>query len=489
MIEQLELFDAQSPLPALPPLARLVRYYDDYDRQQRRLENLDSDVWRIHVNGGSSSWDYARFPEPARSVLKRVFSETLIAHSSTSAISFWSALAAADSDLLGESVNNALRESPVEFRFWWTAHARGRFSRSQAVAFRHVLHWFCRWEIGEWRQPDRDLVRALPGHAYEKYMSVGDRSSIVPQQAKSKIVSYLDEASAAAKAGKCSPEMARDAAILAIAYQHGLRPRQIAMLEASDVRIIDAQTVHIRPTLIKQRGENIGRSINRKIQPEWTALFVRWASHRAETVKFFEIRPIVVGQIIKSMTAEISGTPYTARELRHTGAQRLADNGASRESVSEYLGHTDTTSANIYFESSPDQNMLVNAALGESPTYLSVAAAARGQLITAADLAGRPADQQIAGMPHGVPIAGIGACAAGQSLCSRNPVLACYTCHKFLPVSEGAVHRQVLSDLKDVVRGFDQPARLDRVSPAMMQLRSTLEAINAVLGDIGETHQ
>ncbi len=309
MTEQLELFEAPPPLPALPPLARLVRYYDDYDRQQRRLENLDSDVWRIHVNGGRTSWDYERFPEPARSVLKRVFSETLVAHSSTSAISFWSALAATEVDLFVKAINSALYASPVEFRFWWTAYARDRFSRSQAVAFRHVLHWLCRWEIGEWRQADRDLVRALPGHAYEKYMSVGDRSSIVPQQAKSKIVSYLDETSAAAKAGECSPEIARDAAVLAIAYQHGLRPRQIAMLETNDVRIIDAQTVHIRPTLIKQRGENIGRAINRKIQPEWTALFIRWASHRAEFVKFFNIRPIAVGQLIMTLTEEISGTP------------------------------------------------------------------------------------------------------------------------------------------------------------------------------------
>lgn len=88
-------------------------------------------------------------------------------------------------------------------------------------------------------------------------------------------------------------------------------------------------------------------------------------------------------------------------------------------------------------------------------------------------------------MPHGVPVSGIGACTSGQSLCRRNPVLACYTCHKFLPVSDAALHSGVLEDLRGVVRSFDQPQKLDRVSGAMMQLRATLEAIEAVVGEIG----
>jgi hypothetical protein len=35
-----------------------------------------------------------------------------------------------------------------------------------------------------------------------------------------------------------------------------------------------------------------------------------------------------------------------------------------------------------------------------------------------------------------------------------------------------------------VVRSFDQPSRIDRVSPAMMQLRGTLEAVGSVLSEI-----
>lgn len=490
MTVQLSLFDYETPLPVLPPLPQVIRYYDDFARVYRSLNGLDEDRWTIFADGSSVSWNFARFPEPVRSVARRVFSEALVATSTTTAITYWRNLSSIDEDLMTEGVVKALCVSPVDFRPWWIFEARDRLTREQAVPFRHLLLWFCRWEVGYWRQADRDLIRALPGHSFIKYGSVSDRSAILPNEAKSKIVTYLDEVSASATTRQCSRERARDAAILAIAYQHGLRTRQIAMLDHSDVRILDRETVHIRPTLIKQRQEKVGRVVNRKIQPAWASLFAYWSEGRSgELNKFFDMTPGEVGQIILSLSQSITNKAYSARELRHTGAQRLVDSGASREAVSEYLGHTDTTSANIYFDSSPAQNTLVNAALGESPIYRSVAAAARGKLITVENLAERPADHQVIGMPHGVPISGIGACVAGQSLCTRNPVLACYTCHKFLPVSDRNTHQQVLSDLKDVVRGFDQPARIDRVSPAMLQLRSTLEAIDAVLTEIGDANK
>lgn len=102
-------------------------------------------------------------------------------------------------------------------------------------------------------------------------------------------------------------------------------------------------------------------------------------------------------------------------------------------------------------------------------------------MISVANLLRLAPDQQVVGMPHGVPISGIGACSAGQSTCSRNPVLACYTCHKFLPVNDATVHQSVRDSLEVVVMSYDQPQRVDRVSPAMMQLRTTLESVSAII--------
>lgn len=486
MTEQLPLFESESPPPQLPPLPSIVRYYDDFDRVDRRLGSLDEDLWRIHLNGRTVRWNFGRFPDRVRAVVKRVLAETLVGNATTTAANFWARFGSMPSNLLSQGVSNALRLTPIEFRSWWTLEALNQLDREQSVAFRHLLHWLCRWEVGQWGSADAALVRALPGHAYRKYSGVRDRSSILPYEARSKIVSYLDELSGLAALGQCSPIAARDGAIIAVAYQHGLRSRQIAMLDVSDVRILDAHTVHIRPTVMKQRSQKVGNRINRRMQAEWTPLFLCWADvlECKSNGKFFRMVPIEIAGIVGDLSERVTGSRYATGMFRHTGAQRLADSGASREEVSAYLSHTDTTAADHYIESSPAQNMLVNAALGESPTYQSIAAAMRGDLITIADLLGRPADQQIGGIPHGIPVSGIGACAVGQSLCTRNPVLSCYTCHKFLPVSDSSIHQQVLTDLRHVVRSFDQPSRIDRVSPAMMQLRVTLEAVGSVLSEI-----
>lgn len=486
MTVQLSLFEFETAFPQLPPLPSLVRYYDDFDRIDRRLSSLEEDVWRIHLNGRVVQWEFGRVPEPVRAVVKRVLAETLVGNATSTAATFWARFASMPSNVLFQGVSKALRLSPIDFRSWWTMEALDHLNREHAVAFRHLLHWLCRWELGEWRRADAALVRALPGHAYRKYAGVRDRSSILPYEARSKIVSYLDELSGLAASGRCSPAAARDGAILAVAYQHGLRSKQIAMLDVSDVRILDPQTVHIRPTVIKQRAQKVGNRINRRMQAEWTPLFHCWSKGRKSKSgdKYFRMIPGEISGIVGDLSERLTGSRYATGMFRHSGAQRLADSGASREEVSAYLSHTDTTAADHYIESSPAQNMLVNAALGESPTYQSIAAAMRGDLITVADLLGRPADQQIGGIPHGIPVSGIGACTAGQSLCTRNPVLSCYTCHKFLPVSDSSIHQQVLTDLRHVVRSFDQPSRIDRVSPAMMQLRVTLEAVGSVLSEI-----
>ncbi|MRL67387.1 site-specific integrase [Brevundimonas sp. SPF441] len=487
MNEQLSLFASARPPPQLPPLPSIIRYYDDFDRVDRRLDNLHEDTWNIHRNGKVDCFGFDCIPEPVRSVVKRVLAETLVGNATATAANYWRCWVASPTDCLYEGVVNAIQQSPLDFRSWWTMQAVEQLSRHQALAFRHLLHWLCRWEVGQWRSADAALVRALPGHAYRKYAGVRDRSSILPHEARSKIVSYLDELSGLAASGRCSSEAARDGAILAVAYQHGLRSKQIAMLDVSDVRILDANTVHIRPTIIKQRSQKVGSRVNRRMQAEWTPLFCCWSEGLKSKSgdKFFQMVPSEITGIVSALSKRVTGTPYATGMFRHTGAQRLADSGASREEVSAYLSHTDTTAADHYIESSPAQNMLVNAALGESPTYQSIAAAMRGDLITLADLLGRPPDQQIAGIPHGIPVSGVGACTAGQSLCTRNPVLSCYTCHKFLPVSDSSIHQQVLSDLRHVVRSFDQPSRIDRVSPAMMQLRVTLEAVGSVLSEMG----
>lgn len=95
-----------------------------------------------------------------------------------------------------------------------------------------------------------------------------------------------------------------------------------------------------------------------------------------------------------------------------------------------------------------------------------------------------PPDQQIGAVPHGIPIAGIGGCGIGQSLCVKNPVLSCYTCRKFMPLKDSRIHEEVVESLRPVVMDFANASRGNNESPAYTQLRRMLTAATQVAADI-----
>ena len=154
----------------------------------------------------------------------------------------------------------------------------------------------------------------------------------------------------------------------------------------------------------------------------------------------------------------------------------MADAGASKEELAEMLGHSSLLTGLIYYDQSPTQAARLNTALALSPVYSAIVEVARTKTIDKAALLKLPGDQQVAGCPHAIPIAGIGACTAGQSLCAKNPVLSCYGCRKFLPVSDAAIHQQVLDGLRPIVRRFFESSRGESgaAAPAYGQLARTL---------------
>src|SRR5690606_28012999 len=150
----------------------------------------------------------------------------------------------------------------------------------------------------------------------------------------------------------------------------------------------------------------------------------------------------------------------------------------------EFMGQTSDRIANVYFDKSPAQAQRINEALAISPIYSNLAKIARTKTIDKAMLLGLPSDQQIGAVPHGVPIAGIGGCGLGQSLCTKNPVLACYTCSRFMPLGEPEIHEEVLDSLRPVVVKFAAASRNNQQSPAYGQLKGTLDAVRRVVEDL-----
>jgi hypothetical protein len=156
------------------------------------------------------------------------------------------------------------------------------------------------------------------------------------------------------------------------------------------------------------------------------------------------------------------------------------DAGATEEEAAAFLGHSDLDTPLIYFNSSPSQAERVNRALGVSAVYQQVVKIAHDCFISPAELVSLKGDQQVAGVPHGIPISGIGGCSSGQPNCPYNPVLSCYGCSRFMPVSDVWVHTAVLNDLRSVLKVFYTASRAERGSPAF-QLEQTIAKV--AIGD------
>lgn len=245
----------------------------------------------------------------------------------------------------------------------------------------------------------------------------------------------------------------------------------------------------------KQRMHKKRLPMLRKIKREWALIFEEWYQRRlahpnnrveanALPDALFGLTPNSVGVLISKTTESLTGVAHPANHLRHSAAQRLVDAGASLAELAEFLGHSYPSTGLVYFDASPSQADRINKALALSPIYNSVADAARTRTIGRDKLLHLLPDHQIGAVPHGIPIAGIGACHLGQSLCSKNPVLSCYSCRRFMAVTDTTVHQEVLDSLRPIVRFFYDESSGEIASPAYMQLRNTLDSIQAVIGDL-----
>jgi hypothetical protein len=83
-----------------------------------------------------------------------------------------------------------------------------------------------------------------------------------------------------------------------------------------------------------------------------------------------------------------------------------------------------------------------------------------------------------------MPIAGIGGCTSGQPNCPYNPVLSCYGCSRFMPLSDARIHKRVLEDLRHVLKLFYTASRAERGSPAF-QLEETISKVQGVINELG----
>jgi integrase len=489
----------------LPPLPEVVRYYDDFADEMHSIRNMtDSNCFTITNSGTTQRFDVSEYGD-ASAILRHVFVEFIQKLDPDTVISYISEIRKYASRRGIWSLQQLISSSPFDARSHWNTYVLSDITPSESYGLRAMLHSLCRLNIGLWTPSASSIVKGFASPKRDKYRVVRTGECFLPLDQQAIIVSHIDSVCAdlAIDTRSIEGDDLREVCMLVLAYQYALRPGQTARVEIVDVKFYNTGAVHVVFYIIKQRRERKRIRVTRRIKREWGPLFNELVKRRENgAIKpkgdvparlLFGLTPGAISGAIIDLTSELTGEPWTPTDLRHTAAQRQADSGISHAGLTEFLGHSSIRIANVYFDTSPSQAQRVNEALAISPIYSNLARIAKTKTIDKAMLLRLPADQQIGAAPHGIPIAGIGGCNLGQSLCVKNPVLSCYGCTKFLPLNDPVIHEEVLESLRPVVNDFAAASRNNKQSPAYAQLKFTLDAVRVVVEDLksdsGEARQ
>jgi integrase len=360
------------------------------------------------------------------------------------------------------------------------------------VGLKAFLKFAAEYRLGFWTSLYLPfLSSSFPLPARDKYAAVRSGEVFIPIEVEAMIVRWIYER--AKNSENLPTRQLSDAALIACNYQFAMRPKQIGLLRRRDCRVLRSAagelSVHITFKMIKQRTDSLSRTpLIRRVKREWAPIFSeiygRNMNEAGDAFLLGHQSSESVGRRIAELLLEITNDNWTATDLRHSGAMRQVDAGACAEDLAEFMGHSTLESGLVYFDTSATQAERVNQALGISETYQQMAKMGRERFISSDDLAKLKGDQQIAGAPHGISIAGIGGCTSGQPSYPYNPVTACYGCPKFMPVSDLAIHNQVLSDFRTVVKLFYESSRGESESPAYLQLKRTISEVNSVIQEL-----
>jgi integrase len=484
---------------ALPPLPSVLRYHDEFTDSVHSIRNPENvKAFELMLYGRSRILDFSSFSTECAVIFKHVFAYLIAQNLNVGTVYTYLCYAHL---FTSEDVTELVSAEPTGIGIVWKA-LRGRELQPQAYkAAKSLLHLLCAYRLHGWSQDYHAfLSTALPLPSVDKYAAVRSGDVFLSAEEEALIVRHLDDmAEQVRRSQVVSYGALEDAAMLLCAYQFAMRPIQIGMLDVCHIRIwndeiSDEPTVHLTFHMAKQRGTKSRLPLTRRVKREWVSIFVRLKANFEVTneegsTKFFRVKSSQeVGTRIAELVRRLinSDDIGSATDLRHTAAQRLVDAGASHEELAEFLGHAQTNTGLVYYATSASHAERVNKALGESDVYRRVAKIAHDRFISSDELSQLKEEQQVAAVPHGIPITGIGGCQSGQPGCPYNPVTSCYGCRKFMPVNDRTLHEKVLGDMRETVLFFESSSRSNIRTPTYMQLQRTIAEIQTVIDELQE---
>lgn len=469
------------------PLPNIIRYYDDFADKTRTIRS-DDNIWKIICDGRSSQVIWTGYSVHIKGILQRYIAWGFTKYDPSTFISIGSVINA-KKEIIQFWIN--VFNTPDTARNIWENDGFGQLVRPIPFVLRSISVFLCEMSLCGWSPDDLEYLRGWKWFSPKAKSNVEHGLSYyLSQNEETKIVSYFDRV---ATAKSSEMKIWRNALLLYFSYAFGLRPVQIAGLKHSDVNIIETSGRKVGHITFYQSKQRSGKRepILRKIKSEWVSIAISYRKmseqmneERTDLVSeqsFLNLTPSETSMLISTTAEEIIGRPITPTIFRHIAAQRMADLGMSQLELAEFLGHSDVDTCLVYFENSAVQGQVVNRALGLSPIYQKLRDIAEHGFINQDELDGLSGDQQVGGAAHGIPLAGIGGCTIGQSLCELSPAISCYTCPKFLPLQNIETHKNVAEDLQEVIVQFERSGRNDQSNPAYTQLTHTMTKISSII--------
>lgn len=471
--------------------SKTIRYYDEFSGILRTIKTDDYN-WHVLVDGREANISWDRYQKQFVNVLKCFVSWAFDKYDASTMLSFLNTL---------NTKSNEISHWLIEFsntqtaKTQWEGYGYKQLADPLPYVLRSLSIFLCEFSLGGWSPDDLEYLNGWKWFSDKENQSTKTSGGYyLLKDEEQAILNYFDTVSSSDYE---SYVVLRRALVLYFSYAFGMRPIQIASLREEDIDIVcleDADVVHVTFYRSKQRSSRKKEAILRKIRREWCSIMVDYInspdrsreekSSRVHLRSLFNLTPSLISDLICATSKTITGRKITPTYFRHVAAQRMADLGMSQLELAEFLGHSAIDTCLIYFENSASQAEIVNRALGLSPIYRQVESISKNRYLKDEELYQLPDDKQIGGSAHGIPLAGIGGCSLGQSLCKLSPAISCYTCPKFLPINDVRIHRSVANELSMTVEQFASAGRSDASNPAHTQLSKTMESILGIIDSI-----
>jgi integrase len=469
----------------IPP--QHFKVYDKYTDEEVSLA-VDAADWVVPVQGNKERFE---FLPGAHGQLQRSLIALTQSNSSPSTVGKFSRSLLKNWGLYCR----ALGRGPGNVKRDWdeTVH-----DIDTAKAGKVVLRLACEVSVGQWQRRHLPLIRGLDTRAKRTIRAQrskhGRREAIISVDAQAGVARVLDEG----VLQQGLPEAEVDAlTALALMFQHGVRPVQVIALRIEHVRMLrdamgEANCIVSFHAAKRQDGKTI--EMVRQMKPEWVGLMQQTLALAKQSgrrrVLSFSTREMLWTAVKRVCARSGVKVDFTAKGLRHTGAQSLADAGHDRASIRNFLGHGNDNAATVYVKASRKQAELINSALGASKLYGNILSLADSTFVSVEDMLSAAEDQQIGAVVGDRLVAGVGLCKTGQPNCPYNPVTSCYGCSKFMPSLDRTAHEEAVSGMREQVLvyvnrpgGSESPAYL-QLMRALSGAQQALEAVDRITGGV-----